>query len=564
MSNYTGQNLTGYSFVGQNLTNAIFTNAILTDADFSGCNLTNAIFTGAMMRNTGILNTNLSGVVFTGIQAAQLLYNSVNEGIAYLTTRVNADLQSSGLPSVVSTILTDDVRDLSDTTSGGANPGIDIITATTVSPGVKEVALTVHPRRAFYVNGISVANNESVILNINIQSIGTLNDPYAITTYAMKTCTISRNNEGITTITDTTIGSGNPVVSNTLFRLGSVVYKIHGYTLIGVPYDINIYKVVNIGLYDILSNTDYLEGRTGSTGPRGYTGISGSTGLSGPTGAPSLDGGIGPSGPTGPTGEQGATGPIGLDGPTGMDGNTGWTGPQGEVGYPGEISGAGSFGPTGPDGELGPTGEAGIAGIIANAGPQGEQGPTGAPGLSGGLLGIGATGPSGSTGPTNNGVWTVVNPGAPENITGYTNIYYKIPDLDGMTPTTVGINTAISGGPIDIRYTMDVSGMIKTAGMNSVSDYRIKTNIRTLLEDKTLDGLRPIKYLNRLTEREEYGFIAHEVQDVFPEMVLGCKDDVFGYQTIQYDQLFAIFIAEIKKLRDDIDRLESSSSTSLS
>lgn len=561
MSNYTGQNLTGYSFVGQNLTNAIFTNAILTNADFSGCNLTNAVFGGAIMRNAGIPNTNLSGVVFTGVQSAQLLYNSVNQGIAYLTTRLTADLQAQGLPSVITTILTDDVRDLP-ATSGGVT-GVDIITTTPVSVGVKQCTITVNPRRAFYINGISLANNDSVTLNISIQSIGTINNPTVIITYATKTFTVSRSNAGVISIVDSTVGGGAPTVTNALLRLGNVVYKIHGYTMIGVPYDINIYNVVNVGLYDILSNSDYLDGQTGPTGMRGATGTSGVTGLSGPTGAASLDGSTGPIGPTGPTGRRGATGPIGLVGPTGQEGATGVTGPAGAQGDAGTLSGLGPTGPTGPDGSTGPTGQQGIAGIIASAGPPGTQGPTGAPGLSGGLMGLGTTGPIGATGTTNTGLWTVINPGAPENTTGYTNINYYIPPLtegegaNGGTRTTVGINTASAGGPIDIRYTLDVSGVIKTVGMNSVSDYRIKTNIHDLPDNKTVDGLRPVKYTNRFTGRSEYGFLAHELQEVYPEMVVGVKDDILGYQTIQYDQLFAIFIAEIKKLRDDVERLEA-------
>jgi hypothetical protein len=568
MSNYTGQNLTGYSFVGQNLTNAIFTNAILTDADFSGCNLTNAVFGGAIMRNAGIPNTNLSGVVFTGVQAAQLLYNSVNQNIAYLTTRLTADLQATGLPSVITTILTDDIRSTNSGSEG--TTGLDIITATTVSPGIKQAAITVNPRRAFYINGISLANNESLTLNISLQSIGTINNPTVVITYATKTFTVSRSNAGVVSIVDSTAGSGNPTVTNALLRLGNVVYKIHGYTMIGVPYDLNTYKVFNVGLYDILSNSDYLDGQTGPTGSRGATGTSGVTGLSGPTGAASLDGSIGPTGPTGPTGQEGITGPVGRDGLTGQDGATGTTGPDGEQGNAGEISGVGATGPTGPDGPLGPTGRPGIAGILANVGPEGAQGPTGAPGLSGGLMGLGATGTTGATGITNAGVWTVINPGTPENATGYTNIHYTIPPLNegegeggtNVTRTTVGINTATAGGPIDIRYTMDVSGVIKTVGMNSVSDYRIKTNVRDLPDNKTVDGLRPVKYTNRLTGREEYGFLAHELQEVYPEMVVGMKDDGIGYQTIQYDQLFAIFIAEIKKLRDDVDQLEANADSS--
>ena len=550
MTDYTGQNLTGQSFVGQNLSNANFTNAILTNADLSGCNLTNAIFTGAIMRNTNIINTNLSGVTFSGVQAAQLLYNKSNANIAYLTTQITTQLAASGLPAVIGTILTDDVRDLS--------AEMDIITATVVSENVRAVtSITVRPKRAFYIAGISLANNESLTLNMSgIQSIGTVNNPTLVINYSAKTFTVSRDNSGVTTIVDTTAGGGGGItVTDALLRIGNVVYKIHGYTMIGVPYDINEYKVINVGLYDILSNSDYLDGQTGVTGPRGFTGTNGIVGSTGPTGAGSLDGPTGVVGTIGATGAVGAgTGPVGRDGSTGVGGATGQFGPTGPLGDTGAISGAGATGPVGVIGPTGPTGEQGVAGVIAAAGPTGPEGATGPTGLSGAIAGLGPTGPTGATGATNAGVWTVINPETPESITGYTNIQYG---GTGTGAITVGINIDGSTTALDTRYTMDISGTIKTVGMNSVSDYRIKYNVCDLPTDKTVDGLRPVKYLNILTGHDEYGFLAHELQGVYPEMVVGEKDDPNGYQTIQYEQLFAVFIAEIKRLREDIERMEA-------
>ena len=550
MTDYTGQNLTGQSFVGQNLSNANFTNATLTNADLSGCNLTNAIFTGAIMRNTNIINTNLSGVTFSGVQAAQLLYNKSNANIAYLTTQITTQLAASGLPAVIGTILTDDVRDLS--------AEMDIITATVVSENVRAVtSITVRPKRAFYIAGISLANNESLTLNMSgIQSIGTVNNPTLVINYSAKTFTVSRDNSGVTTIVDTTAGGGGGItVTDALLRIGNVVYKIHGYTMIGVPYDINEYKVINVGLYDILSNSDYLDGQTGATGPRGFTGTNGIVGSTGPTGAGSLDGPTGVVGTIGATGAVGAgTGPVGRDGPTGVGGATGQFGPTGPQGDTGSISGAGATGPMGAIGPTGPTGEKGVAGVISAAGPTGPEGATGPTGLSGAIAGLGPTGPTGATGATNAGVWTVINPETPESITGYTNIQYG---GTGTGAITVGVNIDGSTTALDTRYTMDISGTIKTVGMNSVSDYRIKYNVCDLPTDKTVDGLRPVKYLNILTGHDEYGFLAHELQGVYPEMVVGEKDDPNGYQTIQYEQLFAVFIAEIKRLREDIERMEA-------
>jgi hypothetical protein len=540
----------------QSCSSVNFSSVNLTNADLSGVNLSNANFTGANLTNANFANTNLSGVTFTSAQAFQLLRNTANTSNQTIQNAL-AQLQISQLRTSFSTILVDDVLDLSSS--------VTVFTPTVVS-GTNQGTLIANAKSAFYVNIPPMAVGESYTFTINAQSIGAINNPSLVTSYPAKTFTIARSLVGGVDTTTVTNTSTNTVVSNTISKLGNVVYKIHANQglVAGIPYDINVFKVVNVGIYDILTNNDYLDGQTGVTGPRGTTGTSGVTGATGPTGAGTIDGATGPRGITGSTGMVGVTGPQGLDGPTGVYGNTGITGPQGPMGDAGTESGIGSYGPTGAVGATGPTGEQGIAGIIEYAGPTGLMGATGATGLSGFIAGLGATGPTGATGPMNVGVWSVINAETPEPTTGYTNIQYSITPLEEgggdtrtTTRTTLGINGSGTSTALDIRYTMDISGNIKTVGMNSVSDYRIKCNVCDLPPGKTVDGLRPVKYLNTLTGRDEYGFLAHELQCIYPEMVVGNKDDNIGYQTIQYDQLFAIFIAEIKKLRDDVAAAEA-------
>ncbi len=560
--NMSSNDLSGITIPSsQSCASVNFSSANLTNADFSGVNLSNARFTGANLTNANMTNANLTGVTFTSGQAVQLLRNPANASNEIIQNALS-QLQKSELRTSFPTILVSDILDLSSS--------VTVFTPTVVS-GTNQGTLTANPTVAFYVN-ISppvAIGGESATFTMNLQTVGVVNNPTLVRNYTSKVFTISRALVGgvdTTTVTNT-VGGTNTVVSNALVRLGNVVYKIHANEGVaaGVPYDINLYKIVSVGLYDVLANSDYLDGRTGVTGPRGTTGSSGNVGATGPTGAASVDGATGPMGITGATGAVGATGPQGRDGPTGVDGNTGITGPVGPEGDAGTESGVGSSGPTGAVGATGPTGEQGVAGVIASAGPTGFEGATGPTGLSGILAGIGATGPTGPTGTMNVGVWTVINPETPEATTGYTNIQYSIPalgegegDTRTTTRTTVGVNASGSQDfALDIRYTMDISGNIKTVGMNSVSDYRIKDNIIDLPLTKTVDGLRPVKYLNTLSGREEYGFLAHELQATYPEMVVGNKDDTIGYQTIQYDQLFAIFIAEIKRLRHDIVAAEA-------
>jgi len=86
------------------------------------------------------------------------------------------------------------------------------------------------------------------------------------------------------------------------------------------------------------------------------------------------------------------------------------------------------------------------------------------------------------------------------------------------------------------------------------SDYRIKTNVTELDDSYTVDNLNPVEYNNLLSKKYEYGFIAHELQSVYPHMVIGEKDGE-EYQRVMYNDLIGISIKEIKDLKHRIDKL---------
>jgi hypothetical protein len=144
----------------------------------------------------------------------------------------------------------------------------------------------------------------------------------------------------------------------------------------------------------------------------------------------------------------------------------------------------------------------------------------------------------GPTGPTPSTIWSYVP--------ASTNIYYA----NG----SVGIGTTTP----DSNYILDVSGTIKTLGINNVSDYRIKENVMSLTMSSnipTIDGLRPVMYYNKLLQKHEYGFIAHEVQEIFPDIVVGNKDEE-QYQTINYTSMLPLIVKEIKEMKREISELK--------
>jgi hypothetical protein len=88
-----------------------------------------------------------------------------------------------------------------------------------------------------------------------------------------------------------------------------------------------------------------------------------------------------------------------------------------------------------------------------------------------------------------------------------------------------------------------------TAGTFVVSsDYRIKTNVAKLDNTFTVDNLRPVKYWQTLLNKQQYGLIAHELQQYYPNLVFGEKDGP-DLQRVNYTGLIAILINEINQLK---------------
>ena len=101
---------------------------------------------------------------------------------------------------------------------------------------------------------------------------------------------------------------------------------------------------------------------------------------------------------------------------------------------------------------------------------------------------------------------------------------------------------------------LEVNAVVKANSFNAVSDYRMKTNIQSLKPNKTIDLLKPIEY-DLSGGIHDMGFIAHEVQEIFPFLVNGEKDGE-SYQTLNYSGLIAILAKEIQDLKKRVADLE--------
>ena len=99
------------------------------------------------------------------------------------------------------------------------------------------------------------------------------------------------------------------------------------------------------------------------------------------------------------------------------------------------------------------------------------------------------------------------------------------------------------------------TGPVTAPSFTTTSDYRIKGNVHTLDNSFSVDKLRPVSYLNELTNNQDIGLIAHELQEQYPFLVHGEKDGT-ERQSVNYTGIIGILISEIKSLKKRVSILE--------
>ena len=134
------------------------------------------------------------------------------------------------------------------------------------------------------------------------------------------------------------------------------------------------------------------------------------------------------------------------------------------------------------------------------------------------------------------------------------------------TLTVLGNSVGIGNTIPNASYALDVSGNgnftgnVNAASFTPTSDYRIKENVESLDEKYVVDNLNPVTYKNIKTNKQDIGLIAHELQEVFPELVNGVKDGE-ELQSVNYMGLIPVLIKEIKDLKKEVQSLKNEMKT---
>jgi hypothetical protein len=126
---------------------------------------------------------------------------------------------------------------------------------------------------------------------------------------------------------------------------------------------------------------------------------------------------------------------------------------------------------------------------------------------------------------------------------------------DVSSGNSVTGSLVVTGG-VGISGSMFIQGNASATAYYATSDYRIKSNVKKLDHTFSIDKLEPVSYFNDISQRDDVGFIAHKVEEIYPFLVYGEKDAA-EYQTLNYNGIIGILVREIQELKHKVNELEN-------
>jgi hypothetical protein len=96
-------------------------------------------------------------------------------------------------------------------------------------------------------------------------------------------------------------------------------------------------------------------------------------------------------------------------------------------------------------------------------------------------------------------------------------------------------------------------GTVSATSFTATSDRRIKENIVSLPSEYTIDNLKPVSFYNTLSNKNDIGFIAQDVEEVYPFMVNSGGE----YKSLNYISIIGILVKEIQDLKKEIRQIKN-------
>jgi len=111
---------------------------------------------------------------------------------------------------------------------------------------------------------------------------------------------------------------------------------------------------------------------------------------------------------------------------------------------------------------------------------------------------------------------------------------------------------ANSSKPVLINSDLYVNGSIFNP-----SDKNLKKNIEPITDDKcnSIINLEPVEfnYKDDKLQRKHLGFIAQDVEKIYPELVIGCQNNI---KSINYSEFIPLLVLKIQNKQKEIHELK--------
>lgn len=145
----------------------------------------------------------------------------------------------------------------------------------------------------------------------------------------------------------------------------------------------------------------------------------------------------------------------------------------------------------------------------------------------------------------------------PDNTQNVKQFYTGVPQqLWAFKPNGVTVNGTVNNLIIpttrsDVLIQKD---LIVEGSILNPSDIALKKNVNEIVNSEILN-LTPVEFIYKVdeTSKKHYGFIAQDLEKIFPELV---SNNMMGYKTVNYIELLPIMLSKMKQMQDEIDSLK--------
>ncbi len=147
-----------------------------------------------------------------------------------------------------------------------------------------------------------------------------------------------------------------------------------------------------------------------------------------------------------------------------------------------------------------------------------------------------------------------------QNGTGAYNFFNYYTGTDGGSGCARYRLDNTSPSFFDFYYQTTQVGYITTNGTDifytNTSDYRLKEDLKSFDGMSLLEQIQVYDFKWKESDNRMYGVVAHELQDVVPQAVVGNKDEE-KLQAVDYSKLVPILIKSIQELKAEIELLKN-------